>query len=182
MGQETSAGILLFSGDRVFLTHAGGPFNKNKDQWSIPKGHVEEGESHMDAAIREFTEETGIHVNGTYQFYDLGETKSRSGKRVIILAMKGRGDEKFNGSNMISIEYPKGSGNIVSIPENDKGEWFDLKEAYIKIYEYQKIFLERLSTLIMPTVIKEHSCSICGSSPGKPTSFKKFCSRCGNEP
>jgi hypothetical protein len=28
--------------------------------------------------------------------------------------------------------------------------------------------------------IEDDKCYICGSKPGKPTSFKHFCSRCGN--
>ena len=45
------------------------------DTWSLPKGHVEEGESHLGAAIREIKEEAGIPMNqlkfiskiGTYE-------------------------------------------------------------------------------------------------------------------
>ena len=43
--------------------------------WSLPKGHVEEGESHLGGAIREIKEETGIPMDklkliskiGTYE-------------------------------------------------------------------------------------------------------------------
>lgn len=34
--------------------------NQNHNSWSLPKGHVEEGETHLEAAIREIYEETGI--------------------------------------------------------------------------------------------------------------------------
>jgi 8-oxo-dGTP pyrophosphatase MutT (NUDIX family) len=34
--------------------------NQNNDSWSLPKGHVEAGESPLEAAIREIEEETGI--------------------------------------------------------------------------------------------------------------------------
>jgi 8-oxo-dGTP pyrophosphatase MutT (NUDIX family) len=34
--------------------------NQNNNSWSLPKGHVEKGETHVEAAVREITEETGI--------------------------------------------------------------------------------------------------------------------------
>ena len=34
--------------------------NQNHDSWSLPKGHIDPGESRLDAAKREIYEETGI--------------------------------------------------------------------------------------------------------------------------
>lgn len=34
--------------------------NQNNDSWSLPKGHIDEGETGFDAAIREIHEESGI--------------------------------------------------------------------------------------------------------------------------
>ena len=34
--------------------------NQNNNSWSLPKGHVETGETTLEAAIREIKEETGI--------------------------------------------------------------------------------------------------------------------------
>ena len=33
---------------------------KHKDRWDLPKGHVDRGESDLEAAFRELEEETGI--------------------------------------------------------------------------------------------------------------------------
>ena len=71
-----SAGLLLFkyvNGDlRVLLVHPGGPFWARKDEgaWSIPKGLFDENEAPLNAAKREFKEETGwielpAHAIGT---------------------------------------------------------------------------------------------------------------------
>ena len=50
----------------VFLVHAGGPFWANKDAgaWMIPKGEYVDGELPLDAARREFHEETGFEAKG----------------------------------------------------------------------------------------------------------------------
>ena len=55
-----SAGILLFRFKNgkleVMLVHPGGPFWANRDDgaWSIPKGLIDENETTLDAAKREF--------------------------------------------------------------------------------------------------------------------------------
>ena len=67
---KLSAGILLFrrrsAGVEVMLVHPGGPFWAKKDlgAWSIPKGLADEGEDLLEAAKREFLEETGMTIDG----------------------------------------------------------------------------------------------------------------------
>ena len=63
---RTSAGLLPYRRRdgrlEVFLVHPGGPFWANKEEhaWSVAKGEIERGEDLLDAAHREFFEETGI--------------------------------------------------------------------------------------------------------------------------
>lgn len=54
--QPRASGFLLFchSPVRKFL------LMKHKDRWDLPKGHVDEGETDLQAAFRELEEETGI--------------------------------------------------------------------------------------------------------------------------
>ena len=51
-----SCGFLIVTGDPVdsFL------LMEHKDRWDLPKGHVDPGESDMEAALRELEEETGF--------------------------------------------------------------------------------------------------------------------------
>jgi predicted NUDIX family NTP pyrophosphohydrolase len=62
---KKSAGILLYRFKdlnlEIFLVHPGGPFWAKKDSgaWSIPKGEFNDNEAPLEAAIREFKEETG---------------------------------------------------------------------------------------------------------------------------
>src|SRR4029453_10628724 len=74
-----SAGLLMFrrstsGGLEVYLAHPGGPFFKNKDDgsWTIPKGEIPEGEEPLAAALREFEEETGLPLDESSKFHDLG--------------------------------------------------------------------------------------------------------------
>jgi predicted NUDIX family NTP pyrophosphohydrolase len=65
-----SAGILMFrraaGSVEVFLVHPGGPFWSKKDDgsWSIPKGLYQDDEEPLQAAKREFQEETGFSAPG----------------------------------------------------------------------------------------------------------------------
>jgi len=66
---QISAGILAYRRGKeleVLLAHPGGPFWAKKDAsaWTIPKGLIEPGDDPIDAARREFQEETGLVVDG----------------------------------------------------------------------------------------------------------------------
>ena len=67
---KQSAGLLMYRfGDKgleVFLVHPGGPYWAAKDEgaWSIPKGEYTENEDSLEAAKREFFEETGRGGSG----------------------------------------------------------------------------------------------------------------------
>ena len=109
-----SAGLLLYRLSRgnleVFLAHPGGPFWSRRDAgaWTIPKGAVNDGESLMDAACREFTEETGVTPSGPY--LALGSIRQRSGKTVHAWAWQGDADPDSIVSNTTTSEWPRGSG------------------------------------------------------------------------
>jgi predicted NUDIX family NTP pyrophosphohydrolase len=145
---KRSAGLLLHreaSGRiEVFLVHPGGPFWARKDDgaWSIPKGEFEEGEDPLEAAKREFCEETGVVVTGEFQ--PLASLKQRSGKIVYAWMIKGDVDPARLKSNTFSTEWPRGSGRVQEFPEVDRGEWFDLARARRKILQGQLPFLDQL--------------------------------------
>src|SRR5262245_50830155 len=122
-----SAGLLLFrrtpSGLEVFLAHPGGPFWAKRDAgaWSIPKGLVDAGEEPLQAARREFQEETGISPEGPFQA--LGSVRLKSGKLVHAWACEGDADPAQVRSNTIRVEWPPRSGRWLTIPEIDRCEW-----------------------------------------------------------
>ncbi|GIU68153.1 MAG: NTP pyrophosphohydrolase [Candidatus Pacearchaeota archaeon] len=148
---KISAGLLMYRTKKtleVFLVHPGGPFWKNKDEgaWSIPKGEVEKNESFLEAAKREFFEETGIKPKEP--FLELGSIKQKSGKVVYACAFKGDFSGFLTRQNMIEIEYPPKSGKKIKIPEVDKASFFTLEEAKKKIIPSQVLFLDRLREVL----------------------------------
>lgn len=150
MGTRTavSAGLLLFrrtgSSIEVFLAHPGGPFWARRDvgAWTIPKGVVDEGEELLDAARREFREETGIIAQPP--FIPLGSVKQKSGKTVHAWAWEGDADPDRIVSNTTQAEWPRGSGRLVTFPEVDRCAWFGMNVARTKINPAQSEFLKRL--------------------------------------
>lgn len=150
--KKRSAGILLFrtSGPfpEVLLVHPGGPFWKNKDRgaWSIPKGEPRENEDLLEAARREFMEETGVRVQG--RFIALSPRKQKSGKMVYAWALKGEMDPTAIKSNTVELEWPPRSGKKQQFREVDKAGWFGLDEAREKIIAGQLGFIEDLEKII----------------------------------
>lgn len=98
-----------------------------KERWTIPKGHIEDGESAQQAAAREIAEETG-----------LGEMK--------IMGRLGRINFRYRRQNSLvlmttEIFLVEAQGNTDSIQPEDwmKGiKWFPKAEALDKI-EYEDI-------------------------------------------
>ena len=56
MEKHHSAGGVLINDHKFYLI-----FKYTKNEWKIPKGHVEEGESLQETALREVREETGFN-------------------------------------------------------------------------------------------------------------------------
>lgn len=153
MKKPESAGILLFkrSNDILlfFLVHPGGPFWKNKDigAWSIPKGEFTDGEESLDAAKREFKEETGKRLDG--DFIELTPVKLKSGKTVFAWALEDDMEAtKIECETMVQIEWPPKSGRFQSFPEVDKGEWFTADVAKQKINPSQVPLINELIKIL----------------------------------
>ena len=146
---KLSAGILLFrtraGALQVFLVHPGGPFWMRKDDgaWSIPKGECEPGEDPLQAARREFREETDQEVSGF--FVPLPAVKQAGGKIVTAWAVEGDLDPTQLRSNSFTLEWPPKSGRLQSFPEVDRGAWFELQHARRKLLAAQLPLLDALA-------------------------------------
>ncbi len=98
---ELTVLCLIQDGDKILLQ------NREKEDWkgyTLPGGHIEPGESFVDAVKREMKEETGLDIQdpklvGIKQFPFQNEKKADC--RYIVLLFKA---EKFTGTVVSSAE------------------------------------------------------------------------------
>ena len=154
---KTSAGILLYrhgeAGLEVLIGHMGGPFWERKDAgaWSIPKGEMNEGESTLAVAKREFSEELGSPPPRE-PYLELGDIRQANGKIVVVFAAQGDLDADNIRSNSFELEWPRGSGQLREFPELDRASWVSPAEARQRLITAQVQFVERLeSAMSRPT-------------------------------
>lgn len=151
MAKKSSAGVLLYRHRdelEVFLVHPGGPFWVKKDAgaWTIPKGEIADGEEPLEAAQREFLEETGFDIDG--EFRRLDPIKQAGGKIVQAWAIEADCDPAQLHSNRFATEWPPKSGKTREFPEVDRAGWFTVPEARTKILTGQVGLIDQLVSLL----------------------------------
>jgi predicted NUDIX family NTP pyrophosphohydrolase len=143
-----SAGILLFrrrdAEVEVLLVKPGGPFWRNRDvgAWMIPKGMIETGEEPVDAALREFEEETGTRLDAVPT--PLATVRQAGGKVVEAFAAEGDLDPASLASIQFEVEWPPRSGRRQRFPEVEAARWMTLPEARQLMLESQLPLLDAL--------------------------------------
>jgi predicted NUDIX family NTP pyrophosphohydrolase len=148
MTHKKSAGLLVYrlreGRIEVFLVHMGGPYWKDKDTgaWTIPKGEFGPEEEPLDAAMREFSEETGLSVGGDFE--PLSPVTQKGGKEVIAFAVEADPDPSKVRSNTFTTEWPPNSGKMQEFPEVDRAAWFSIAEARRKVISGQAGLLDEL--------------------------------------
>lgn len=81
---DFTAGIFIVNHKKeILLTHA---THSPMKYWGIPKGLVDEDthETHLEAAIREVEEETGIKILRKSAVHHLGNMKYKTGNKVLV--------------------------------------------------------------------------------------------------
>jgi predicted NUDIX family NTP pyrophosphohydrolase len=133
---KQAAGLIIYrrKGNQleVLLVHPSGNYNRHAP-WSIPKGLPDEGESLIDAAIRETHEEAGISGITADQLTPLGHIDyTRSKKRVHAFAVAAASDVE-----------PK-----PNCWEIERVEFLPLDEALRRLHPDQRPLLNRLAELV----------------------------------
>jgi predicted NUDIX family NTP pyrophosphohydrolase len=131
-----AAGLLIYrrisDALEVLLVHPSGNYNRNAP-WSLPKGLPDEGESLIEAAIRETHEEAGVDGITAEQLTALGHIDyTRCKKRVHAFA----------------VPSPADINPHPNCWEIEKVEFVTIDVARERIHPDQQPFLDRLIELL----------------------------------
>ena len=87
---DKSCGVVLINSGKVLLLRHSSISSRGGGHWDFPKGHIDDGETEIQTALRELEEETGIaHANVIDGFrdtitYTFSGGQERIGKEVIF--------------------------------------------------------------------------------------------------
>lgn len=74
--ERSAGGVVVRGGEILLIAVAGG------QRWQLPKGHVEEGESERETAVREVREETGVRGRALAPLPEIEYWFVQAGQRV----------------------------------------------------------------------------------------------------
>ena len=98
-----------------------------KDRWTIPKGHIEDGEKAVDTARREIGEEAGLHQLDMLGWLGKIHFRYRRIDRLVLM------------TTQIYLVRVRSDGNEIQKEEWMNGiKWFDFNEA-LDLIEYEDI-------------------------------------------
>jgi predicted NUDIX family NTP pyrophosphohydrolase len=108
---------------------------KDVGAWMVPKGLIEPGEEPLEAARREFEEETGLKCPLITR--PLTPLRQAGGKTVLCWTAEGDLDLAAFRSGDFEMEWPPRSGRSARFPEIDRIAYFDSSEALTQILPSQ---------------------------------------------
>ena len=100
--KEKACGCIIIENGQVLL------IQQTEGHWGFPKGHVEEGETELETAIREVKEETNLDVEVDKNKRYMVEYVTDKGilkEVVLFIAKKIGGSEKYQESEIKSMEW-----------------------------------------------------------------------------
>ena len=119
MAEIVSCGFLIYRADpnRSFL------LMKHATRWDLPKGHVDDGETEMECALRELEEETGIQESHILLDSDFRFTSQ------YTVRYKRYGNVQKQKELIIFLAKLKEDVEIV-VTEHEGYEWIDWKPPH----------------------------------------------------
>ncbi|MBN1584798.1 NUDIX domain-containing protein [Candidatus Uhrbacteria bacterium] len=107
-------------------------YRSRQDDWTLPKGHVKEGESLMNATMREIAEETGLPVSDAGGELPPIEYDHPKGDHIIVhmFLMQSEDDSQikpeFEGDKIVWVD-----SNEVTV----RLSYDNIKEYFTSVYE-----------------------------------------------
>jgi len=114
----------------------------HKDRWTIPKGHIEEGETAQEAARREIGEEAGLHDIDMLGWLGKIHFRYRRIEKLVLITQQ------------VYLMRVRTSGNEIQKEDWMNGiKWFPFNEA-LDLIEYEDI--GKLMLLAMKRIRQEN--------------------------
>lgn len=127
--KETSCGCIITKNNKVLLV-----YEKRGNFWGFPKGHMEEGETEIETALREVKEEVGIDV------------KINPEKRYAINYIIGNEIDK---TTVLYLATPITEDVVMQEAEIENFKWCSYEEALetLKFDNLKELFKEVMKEL-----------------------------------
>ena len=109
MVKEKSCGCIIIENKKVLLI-----YEKDRNFWGFPKGHVEDGENEIETALREVKEEVGLDVI-------INEEK----RYVLNYTIK----DEIDKTSVYFIAKPKSIEITMQEDEIEDAKWCNFEEA-----------------------------------------------------
>lgn len=107
--KEKSCGCIIIKDNKVLLV-----YEKNRNFWGFPKGHMEEGENEVETALREVKEEVGLEVE---------IDKEKRYKLNYIIR------DEIDKTTILYIARPKNEKIVMQESEIEDVKWCSFEEA-----------------------------------------------------
>ena len=140
---RTTCRAILLKGDKVLLS-----YETKTDQWMVPGGGVEEGETEEDAVIREVREETGFLIKPTDKFLEIDEFYEdfKYINLYFLATINGETDRKLTPREKEVGMEPRW------LPVQDAIEIFSCYQDYAQTDEMRRgLYLRELTSLLKIT-------------------------------
>lgn len=127
--KEKSCGCIIIKNGKVLLV-----YEKNRNFWGFPKGHLENGETEIETALREVKEEVGLDV-------DIDVEKRYTLNYIIR--------NEIDKTTVLYIAKPKNEKLVVQENEIENVKWCDFKEALntLTFDNWKELFREVINDL-----------------------------------
>ena len=112
----SAGGVVVGPGNKIVIV------NQNHDSWSLPKGHLDEGEDELAAATREIYEETGIQ--------DITVIEELGSYTRSTIAKGGLGDDPTDKKTITLFLCITNQSELNPIDtDNPMAEWLEISEV-----------------------------------------------------